>query len=161
MSTLINLSHSTTTEIVLETQVTPEMFYSLRTELGQSLSEFGWTLKRAVNPKAERPYSRQYIERLEKGKDRITQKLVAAFFEIASVMDEVPAGVGGAVSVHVLAQPGQVIEGALIKRTMQTKACARPGCKVVFIGSGKYHDPECAREWRKAKRRIHKLQTGG
>ncbi len=154
MSTLINLSHSTMTKIILETQVTPQMIYSLRSELGQSQSEFGWTLKRAINPMAERPYSRQYIDRLEKGKDRITPKLVAAFFEIASVMDEVPPGVGGAVSVRVLAQPGQVLDGALIKRTMQTKACARPGCKVVFIGPGKYHDPECAREWRKARRRL-------
>src|SRR5512139_261059 len=138
MTTFINLSLSTATDIILETRVTPEMIRSLRLELGQSLSQFGVTLKRAVDPAAKHPYSRQYINRLETGQDRITPKLVAAFFEIAGVMDDVPPGVGGAVSVMVIAQPGQVIEGALIKRTMQTKSCARPGCKVPFIGLGKY-----------------------
>jgi len=153
MSTLINLSHSTAT-IMFETQVTPEMIFSLRTELGQSQAEFGWTLKRAIDPRATRPYSRQYIDRLEKGKDRMTPKLVAAFFEIAGVMDETPAGVNGAVSVRVLAQPGQVPEGALIKRTMTAKRCARPGCNILFVGNGKYHDPDCARAWRKERRRL-------
>jgi hypothetical protein len=142
------------TEIILETRVTPEMIRSLRNELGESLTEFGWTLKRAVNPKASRPYSRQYIERLEKGKDRITGKLAAAFFEIAGAMDDVPAGVNGAVSIRVLAQPDQIPDGTLIKRTMTAKRCARPGCAVVFVGYGKYHDPECAKAWRRERRKI-------
>ena len=132
--------------IVLETSVTAEMFQQLRKELKQSMSEFGRTLKRAVNPRAKRPYSRQYVDRLEKGKDVITPKLVAAFYNIATKLDEVPAGTGGAVAVNVIAQPGQVVEGAFIPRSAKTMRCARPGCAVQFIKthpSQKYHDPEC------------------
>lgn len=143
----------TTIHIQLEPRVTPELLKDLRRRLGQSLTEFGWTLKRAIYPKADQPFSRKYISALEHGRERVTEKIAAAYYEIDGVSKEIPAGIAGAELVKVLAQPGQVIEGALIKRTMQTKACARPGCKVVFIGLGKYHDPECAREWCNARRR--------
>jgi len=129
-----------------EAQVTPQMFREIRKELGQSMADFGWTLKRAINPRAKHPYSRQYIDRLEKGKDVITPALIAAFYNIASKMDEVPAGTGGAVAVSVIAQPGQVVDGAFIPRSAKVVRCARPGCAVPFVKTHpnqKYHDPEC------------------
>lgn len=128
--------------------VTGEMLGALRKELGQSLSEFGVTLKRAINPRERYGYTRQYISRLEHGRDIVTDELAAAFWNIASVMDDVPAGIGGAVSVKVLAQPGQVNDSSFIPRSAKVIRCARPGCNVIFVQTNpaqKYHDPECRR----------------
>lgn len=138
--------------------ITREMIRELRQALGQNMVEFGWTLKRAVDPKAKRPYSRQYIHGLETGKGRypITPELEAAFWNIATALDDVPAAIGGAVSVLVLAQPGQVSPGTLVKRSLKEKRCKRPGCAVVFIGPGKYHDEECRKAWAKEKRKLLK-----
>jgi transcriptional regulator with XRE-family HTH domain len=144
-------------DLRLETRVTPADLQRLRKELGQSLAEFGLTLRRAIDPRAERGYTRQYISRLEHGQDVITPEIVGAFFQIAGVLDDVPAGVGGAVTVRVLAAPGQVPEGALIPRGAKVVRCARPGCNVLFVRINplqRYHDPDCRRAAQEAKRRA-------
>jgi transcriptional regulator with XRE-family HTH domain len=135
------------TSDIFSVKITPEMLVSLRRELQMSLTEFGTELARAINPQ-HAPFTRQYISRLEHGKDRITPELVSAFYNIAAVLDEVPAGIGGAVSVTCLAQPGQHIDGAFIPRSAEVCKCARPGCAVRFVRTHprqKYHDPECRR----------------
>jgi hypothetical protein len=141
--------------ITQTTTVTSEMLKSLRLSLCESGSVFGLTLRRAIDPHVKVGYSRQYISRLEHDKDIITPEIEGAFWNIATAMDNVPAAVGGAVSVSVLAQPGQITNGALIKRSpcMRSKHCARPGCAVVFVGPGKYHDEECRREHYKTIRK--------
>jgi hypothetical protein len=160
---------TTPNEIMMKGQIDQPPFVSkitgaqlreLRTTLGESLAVFGLTLKRAIDPKAERGYTRQYISRLENGQDVITREIEGAFWLIATTFDEVPTGVGSAVYVRVLAQPGQIPDGALIPRGTKTERCARPGCGVIFIktnGRQKYHDPDCARLDRQ---RIRKLQQG-
>lgn len=125
--------------------ITGEMLRSLRQELGQSLSEFGLTLKRAADPRAERGYTRQYISRLEHNQDQITPELAGAFWNLAAQLDEVPFGLGGAVSVQVLAQPGQIPNGAYLKRSLHAQRCK--GCNVLFIGPGKFHDPDCRKSY--------------
>lgn len=138
-----------------EVVVTPEMLVSLRQELGMSLAEFGVTLRRAMDPGVEGGYSRQYVSRLEHGKDVITPELAAAFYNIAAVLDEVPAGLGGAVHVRILAQPGQLVDGAFVPRSARAVRCVRPGCNVLFVRvhpRQKYHDPECGDAWRKERR---------
>lgn len=138
-------------DIRLETSVTSNMLKSLRLELSQSLSEFGLTLKREIEPRAERGFSRQYISRLEHGQDMVTPEIAGAFWSLAGMLDDVPAGIGGAVSVTVLAQPGQIVEGAFLKRSLSSRRCQ--GCNVVFIGPGKFHDAECRRAFWKRTRR--------
>ena len=138
--------------LVLEIGSTsPNMLKQLRQGLNLSLSDFGVILRRAIDPRATKGFTRQYISRLEHGQDAITPEIESAFWNIAAVMDDVPAAVGGAVTVSVLVQPGQIENGSLIKRSpaMRSKHCARPGCAVVFIGPGKYHDDDCRREYYK------------
>jgi hypothetical protein len=138
-------------KIIFESRVDGAMIAQVRRELGQSLSEFGLTLKRMVDPRATRGFTRQYISRLEHGLDIPTPEISGAIWNIATAMDDVPAGTGGAVMVMVLAQPGQLHEGTFIKRTMQEKRCK--GCNVIFVGPGVFHDPECRVQYWKRTRR--------
>ena len=147
----------TTTEkqVQLETNVTPQMLLELREVLNESLTQFGIRLARAIDPKSE-PFNRQYISALEHGKKnfRVTPQIAAAFWNIAAGLDDMPAGVGGAVLVKVLVQPGQVPEGAMIPRTAKAVKCWNPACAVVFVKTHpnqRYHDPECNPRNRKAK----------
>ena len=142
--------------VILEIGSTsPNMLKQLRQGLNLSLSDFGVILRRAIDPRATKGFTRQYVSRLEHGQDAITPEIESAFWNIAAVMDDVPAAVGGAVTVSVLVQPGQIENGSLIKRSpaMRSKHCARPGCAVVFIGPGKYHDDDCREAYYKETRR--------
>ena len=146
-----NTTTQTRTDITLDSLITPQILIDLRREFGQSLTEFGLTLKRQIDPRAKRGYTRQYISRLEHGQDPITPELAAAIYNLAARLDDVPAGIGGAVSTTILCQPGQVTPGAFLKRTLTSKRCA--GCNVIFIGPGKFHDAECRREyWKRARK---------
>ncbi len=139
-----------------EPNVDPMMLKSLRQELSESLTEFGLTLKRAIDPHAKRGFTRQYISRLEHGQDVITPEIEAAFYSIAGVLDDVPAGIGGAAHIRLLAAPGQIPEGAFIPRGAKAVRCARPGCSVVFVKTHpaqRYHDPECQAAHAKESRR--------
>jgi hypothetical protein len=139
------------------TKINGASIRQLRLHLGESLSKFGLTLKRAIDPKATKGYSRQYISKLEQGNDpkfTITPEIESAFYVISQALDGVPAGTGGTITVQVHALPGQVQEGAYVKPSLRTKSCARPGCSVVFIGLGIYHNTECQRAWAKERRKI-------
>ena len=141
-----NTTTKTKTRIQLEPRVTPEMLIDLRRRLSQSLTEFGWTLKRGIDPKTKRAFSRKYISALEHGRERVTEKIAAAYYEIDGRAKAIPPGTAGAEIVKVIAKPGQVIEGAFIPRSAKTMRCARPGCAVQFVKTHprqKYHDPEC------------------
>lgn len=134
------------TDINIAEKITGEQIAELRSYLRQSLSVFGWTLKRAVDPRAEYPYTRQYISRLEKNKDSITPEIQAAYWSIEQTRRQVPAGYGSAVDLHIIGQPGHGLEGAYLPRGAQTKLCKRPGCSIEFIKlhpSQEYHDVDC------------------
>lgn len=148
-----------TRTIVLDTGVTGEMLRDLRDLMGESLSEFGLTLKRAIDPRSEAGYTRQYVSRLEHGRDRVTDEIASAFNSVKATFYGVPAGVGGSLWVQVMAMPGQVEAGTYIKPSLRSKVCARPGCQVVFLGHGKYHAPECARIWYNERRRIERAKN--
>lgn len=128
--------------------ITGEQLRELRQYYGESLSQFGLRLARAVNPTAQRGYSRQYISGLEHNKPgyRMTPEIEAAFWSLAQALDDVPAGIGGAVHVSILAAPGQVPDGAYLPPSAQAVKCARPACRVVFVKDHprrKYHHPDC------------------
>ena len=131
--------------------IKPGMLNFLRIEVfNESLEKFGARLAKAISPN-HKPYTRQYVHRLENGQDRITPKIEAAYWNIATAIDDVPAGIGGAVSVGLLAQPNQIVEGAFIPRTARTMKCANPRCKVIFVRTHprqRYHDPNCRRNAR-------------
>jgi transcriptional regulator with XRE-family HTH domain len=143
--------------IMPEGNLTPLMLKTLRQALSMSLSEFGLTLRRSIDPHATTGYTRQYISRLEHGQDTITPELAAAYWDIAGVLDDMPAGAGGAVIVQFMAQPGQVPDGVvpMLTRGVKIVRCARPGCPVWFPkhGSQKYHDIECREQDYKQRRR--------
>lgn len=122
---------------------------NLRQAFRESLSEFGVRLKRAINPKAPDGYTRQYVSRIEHGKDVITKEIEYAYWEIKRGIDRSTVGEAGAVLVYVKARPNQVPEGALIPRSAVAMKCFNPTCSVVFIKTHprqKYHDPECKRK---------------
>lgn len=73
-----------------DTGITSTMLRELRLGLSESLAEFGLTLKRAMDPRAEKGFTRQYVSRLEHGQDAITAEIAAAFWNIAAAMDDVP-----------------------------------------------------------------------
>lgn len=126
----------------------PEMVRSVRQELGQSLTEFGLTLKRALDPRAKLGFTRQYISRLEHGQDAISLELAGAIWDIAARLDQVPAGTGGAVVARVMAQPGQIPDDTFVPRGAKVIQCARPGCRIRFVKTHprqKYHDRECGK----------------
>ncbi len=132
----------------------------LREHFHESLAQFGERLGRAVDPTGKTKYSRQYISAIEHDKPgfRITKEIEGAIWSMAAVLDDVPAGVGGAVSASVLAAPGQVPDGTYIPPTAQAVRCARPGCRVMFLKVNhfqKYHHPDCRKAHREeiAKRR--------
>jgi hypothetical protein len=137
-------------------RITGAMLKQLRMELGESLSEFGLTLKRAIKPNERIGFSRNYIWKLEKDdpKFQITEEIQAAYSLLAEARVLGTVGIGGAEYVSVMAMPGQVGEGAFVKRSLRSKKCERPGCGIVFLGPGKYHDPECQRAWAKEKRKV-------
>lgn len=83
--------------------ITATQIITLRKSLNFSQAEFGLILKRAIDPKAARGYSRQYIDRLEKGKDVVTPKLEKAFWSIAAAADD--ADPAAAIAKNVEVQP--------------------------------------------------------
>jgi hypothetical protein len=138
-------------------RINGKQLQELREFFGESLSEFGWRLARAVDPNAKRGYSRQYISGMEHDKPeyRITPEIESAFWSLAQAADDVPAGIGGAVNVSILAAPGQVPAGTYLPPTAQAVKCARPACRVVFVKDHpfrKYHHPDCRELHRQEKR---------
>jgi hypothetical protein len=137
--------------------VNSENLRELRQELKQSMAEFGWTLKRALDPVAQYPFTRQYIDRLEKGKDRITEEIQAAYFIITGVMDGKPAGVEGTSPTPVMALPNQIMQGAYLPPEYISVRCGLPGCQVHFIkpkwSNRLYHHPDCKKRMRAIRRK--------
>jgi hypothetical protein len=136
--------------------VSPEDIKELRLALSESLAEFGLSLKRAIDPRAEIGFTKQYIFRLECGKNKITPELAEAFYMLAGSLDEVPAGTGGMTEIQVLGMAEQIRAGTVIPRGTVSRHCARPGCPVWFIATHprqKYHDPECAKMAAKNRRK--------
>ncbi len=132
--------------------VNGEMIRSLRKGLDQTMAEFGVTIKRAVDPGAQYPYTRQYVYRLENELDDITPEIAGAINAIASAYDEMPAGVGGTVNALVMVAPGQIPEYTYIPPSARAVPCARPGCPVTFLKDNpgrKYHHPDCKEAHRK------------
>lgn len=135
-------------------EITPESIRSLRKfVLEETLEEFGKRIACAIVPN-KRPFTKQYMHRLENGMDRITPEIETAYWNITTALDGVPAGTGGAVDIRVLAQPSQVVEAAFVPRTAKMMSCANPGCAIQFIRTSprqKYHDPECRKEYYKTR----------
>ena len=133
--------------------ITPENLKSLRLELGKSLAAFGVILARSAGKK--RPYTKQYIARLEKGQDAITPELAAAFWRLAAAADDTDPLTATAQKCTVYAAYN--LEGVFIAG--QPVECARPGCSVRFVRLNhfqKYHSPYCRRQAENDRRQTEK-----
>lgn len=127
----------------------------LRLDLPASFRVFGLILRRAIEPRARRGFSKAYVIALEQGKREITPEIAAAFWRIAAAHDEVDPTTATARTVSVWAMHdigGALIAGKAVK-------CFRPGCPVRFIKTSpaqKYHSPHCRVQHHKAS---HGQQT--
>lgn len=126
--------------------VTPQMVAQLRAERGESMEEFGLTLKRAIEPDAREGFSRGLINNIEKGRQPISKQVMEAFWIIVSAVDDIDAELATKVVARVLARPGQVPDGALIPDNAKVVRCANPACNKWFVKTHpfqRYHRPEC------------------
>lgn len=120
----------------------PSNLKAIRTALGQSLREFGRTLKKAVDPSDTIGYSNSYIIQLEDGRRNCTPELERGYRRIAAAFDETDPDLATAKAVTVYATSD--IGGALVMG--EARQCARPGCPVKFVPTSnfqKYHNRRC------------------
>jgi hypothetical protein len=126
--------------------VTPQMIAQLRADRGESMEEFGLTLKRAIEPDAREGFSRGLINNIEKGRQPISRQVQKAFWIIAGAVDGVRAEVAGKVMIRVMGRPGQIPDGALLPPSAKAVRCANPECGLWFVKTHpfqRYHRPEC------------------
>jgi hypothetical protein len=126
--------------------VTPQMLAQLRRDRGESMEEFGLSLKRAIEPDARDGFSRGLINNIEKGKQPISKTVQGAFWAIAAAVDDIDAEIASKVVARVLARPGQIPDGALIPDTAKAVRCANPACGKWFVRTHpfqRYHSPTC------------------
>lgn len=117
----------------------------VREELGESLSEFGMTLKRAAYPDSYVAWSKQYIYRLENDQDRITDQIAYGAMSLAAELDG-QCRLKAAIPTTVYAAPGQIPEHTHILPNAKVIKCYRPACPIRFIQTHprqKYHTGEC------------------
>jgi hypothetical protein len=100
------------------------------------------TLKRALQPRASKGFTRQYVHRLETGQDVITPEIATAFWRIAAAHDSVDPSIATTHPAQVYAL--NPIDGALVAGA--ARDCARAGCSVRFVPTHprqKYHSVWC------------------
>src|SRR3972149_5378046 len=103
--------------------VTPEQLRAIRAEYGQSLAQFGVTLRRTLKPNVGTGFSREYVRQLEVGKKPITGKLARAALILGAMIDGVDEVWARARPVEVLAMND--IAGALV--TGEARRCCLAG----------------------------------
>jgi hypothetical protein len=131
------------------TEVTAETLSAIRADLGQTMREFGLTLKRVLEPGAAHGFSKNYVSMMERGAARITPRIARATLVLMAMLDGVDEVQARAQPVKVLAVGN--IDGAIVFG--DARPCALAGCRVRFVPRSwnhAYHSPACKRE---AKRR--------
>jgi len=128
-----------------------------RARAGESLADVGRVLAEIVQP-ARRPLSRQYVNALAAGRDRITEPLGRAIETLAAMQD-------GVATIQATARPVTVpilSTHDLPEYTIivdPPKRCALPGCRITFVGRRLYCGPDCKAE--AAKRRKAAARQAG
>lgn len=125
--------------------------FDLLAQRGETFAEFGAVLARTID--ADRPpFSRQYIYRLQTGRDAITPDIAAAILVLAAMADGVGDLQAHAHTVQVLAvhdlPAGTVILG-------RDRACGLAGCRVRFVPASprqRYCSQQCRAEANKRRR---------
>ncbi len=136
--------------------VLPEHVAEIRAQLGQSETQFVWTLKHTIDPRApeEAAFSRAYISYLEHGQREITEEIARAILTIGAVLDGADPVKAAARRVTVLATHD--IEGAIVLG--EKKKCAYPPCQVWFVPTvpwQKFHSLACGHAMRHLKDDDH------
>ena len=94
-----------------------------------------------------KPWDWRYPAQVFTGQTKPSPKFAAAVMALGAALDEVPVSMAYTIQVSVFAKPGTVDPGALILG--ESKACARPGCKVLIVPNvpwRKYCSDECRRK---------------
>lgn len=112
---------------------------------GESLSEFGAVLARTIDEKRA-PFSRQYVYRLKKGQDVITEEIATAILVLGAMIDGVSELQARAHPVRVLAVhdlPDDVVVMG------KHRGCLLPGCRIQFVPASpaqRYCSRDCRTE---------------
>jgi hypothetical protein len=107
----------------------------------------------------DKPWTKKYVHSVYHGSIAPSPEFVHAVTALAQLVDGEHPGVAGAERVWVMANPGEVLQGALIPAGAKTIKCARPGCPVWFVRihpRQKYHDPSCGIAARKESKDGHR-----
>ncbi len=94
--------------------------------------------------KKEPVWTWRYVQGVHAGSIGPSKLFASAVNAVGAVLDEVPAALSYTVEVRVLAPPGLVQAGSLVLGS--SRACARPGCRVIFVPNvpwRKYCSSEC------------------
>jgi hypothetical protein len=128
-----------------------------RRAAGESLADIGRTLAATMDPPRQ-PLSRQYVNALAAGRDRITEPIGRAIQTLAAMQDGVATLQAQARPVTVpLLTIHDLPAHAII--TSRPRPCALPGCRIIFIGptQQRYCGPDCRAEAAK-RRHTQKIQ---
>lgn len=89
----------------------------------------------------------RYVQGVHAGTIDPSRLMASAVQALGAALDEVPAVMAYTIEVRVFARPGQIQPGSVILG--ESKACARPGCRVRFVPNvpwRKYCSSECCVE---------------
>lgn len=122
-----------------------EEFSDLRGRMGKV--EFYEVMAGKFNNLVGESWTWRYIQGVEKGSIKASQKMGEAIRRMGELLDGRHAGLVGLVPVSVLAREG-VMPGSVVLGMSRT--CKNPGCSVVFVPD---HPRRvyCSRECRKAR----------
>ena len=96
---------------------------------GESLGEFGAVLAKTIDEQRP-PFSRQYVYRLKRGQDVITEEIATAILVLGAMADGVSELQARAHPVRVLAihdLPDDVVVMG------KHRGCRLPGCRIQFV----------------------------
>lgn len=97
----------------------------------------------------EPPWGWRYIQGVEKGTIKPSQKLARAVMTLGATLDGVSPQLADTEAIQVYARPGAIRPGSVILG--ESKTCARPGCTVSFVPRvpwQRYCSRECRAKYR-------------
>lgn len=123
---------------------------------GESLSEFGAILARTIDEKRA-PFSRQYVYRLKKGQDVITEEIATAVLVLGAMIDGVSELQARAHPVRVLAVHDLPEDVVVMGKH---RGCGLAGCRIQFVPASP-NQRYCSRDCRAEAARRRQVSVKG
>ena len=132
------------------------MLADLILQRGESLSEFGVVLAKTIDEKRA-AFSRQYIYRLKKGQDAITEDIATALLILGAMIDGVSELQARVHEVRVLAVHDLPEDVVVMGKH---RGCALTGCRLQFVPASPAQR-FCSRECRVEAARRRQVAVKG